>query len=504
MGIGKKIAVQAVRLGRLGVAVQAQRQAKREYVPVLEKGEFDQISKAQSDVFTVGFASQIITPPDMATHTYYIAGYKSNNPAAGVLDDLTCSAMWIDDNSGRGGNVFVSVDCVGFVRADVQAMKAELADFMRQTGCRGVEILCTHNHAGIDTMGIWGPIALKNLVGKGKLGERMDGKDPKFMRLVSGGIRTATAAAYANRKEGKLYLGRKDAPEELQNDKRLPFVFSRTVTRLRFVPNDGGRQLYCINFAAHSESLQGCNSLVSADFPGHMRKLVQERAGVDVMYFVGAIGGMITTHEMEKNNIASMKRCGKMLADTILSMEEANETCLEPKINILRQQFYLPADNPVLMLGGKLGLMNAKSYPTGKGALKQSLLTELSYIQLGELQMLLIPGEIFPELVYGGYLNERESASGLGAQANPRPMVTIANDPDLLIFGLANDEIGYIIPPNDFMLNPDLPYVEQVRDRLDRRHYEETNSIGPETASIIADVFEDMMRTVQESNRKEA
>ena len=46
------------------------------------------------------------------------------------------------------------------------------------------------------------------------------------------------------------------------------------------------------------------------------------------------------------------------------------------------------------------------------------------------------------------------------------------------------------------MLNEDTPYLDKAIDRFGRRHYEETNSMGPETAHIIAENFRTLMATV--------
>jgi hypothetical protein len=123
----------------------------------------------------------------------------------------------------------------------------------------------------------------------------------------------------------------------------------------------------------------------------------------------------------------------------------------------------------------------------------------MTYCEIGDLHMLLLPCELFPELAYGGYLDEDESATGLGAEVNPKTLLEIAGDDSIVIFGLANDEVGYVVPPNDFLLNPDTPYFERVHDRHGRNHYEETNSLGPNTAQRIADVFESMIKTVRET-----
>ena len=55
------------------------------------------------------------------------------------------------------------------------------------------------------------------------------------------------------------------------------------------------------------------------------------------------------------------------------------------------------------------------------------------------------------------------------------------------------------MPPNDFFLNEKSPYVDNGRDRNGRRHYEETNSMGPNTASAIADTVVEIIDAVKKS-----
>jgi len=126
-----------------------------------------------------------------------------------------------------------------------------------------------------------------------------------------------------------------------------------------------------------------------------------------------------------------------------------------------------------------------------------SVKTEMTYIQIGDLNMLLLPSEIFPELCYGGYLPAEETAECKSPDINPEPLVKIAGDDNLLIFGVANDFTGYVVPPNDYLLHPEVPFVTDTKDRLGRNHYEETNSLGPATAQTIADTFREIMETVK-------
>ena len=40
-------------------------------------------------------------------------------------------------------------------------------------------------------------------------------------------------------------------------------------------------------------------------------------------------------------------------------------------------------------------------------------------------------------------------------------------------------------------------HIENGRDKHDRRHYEETNSMGPKTAQVIADAVEEIIKSVK-------
>lgn len=446
-------------------------------------------SRAKGECFSLGYAKEEILPADIDKKKYYIAGYGENKPAKGVLDAPQTHAVWIDDLSGKGGMVIVSVDAVGILRNDVNRLRARLKDFAMLSGCRSINIVTTHNHAGIDTMGIWGPLPLS-------------GKNPKYMELVFSQTEKAVRRAYAERKSGKLYMGRIEVPD-MQEDIRTPVVYSKTLTRLRFVPEDGTKETYIINFASHSESLQGCNELVSADFPCYLRRRILEKSGAETLYCVGAIGGMISMDIPNEKEIRdsgndfseSTKNIGYKLADYALSIKEDDEILLKPKIGSITREVYFKAENTILLAAAKIGLLDATEYrmPDGSGLVLKS---EISYFEIDSLKILMLPCEIFPELVYGGYLPAEESATGYGDEINPVPLKEIIGD-DVMIIGLANDELGYVLPPNDFILHEYAPYLENGRDIHDRRHYEETNSLGPDTAKIIAETVSEIVSAVE-------
>jgi hypothetical protein len=88
-----------------------------------------------------------------------------------------------------------------------------------------------------------------------------------------------------------------------------------------------------------------------------------------------------------------------------------------------------------------------------------------------------VPGEIYPELVNGG-ITRYPGADYPDAPFEPaiRPHLKSRFQ---FIFGLANDELGYIIPKAEFDDQP--PWL------LNREHrwYGEINSAGPDIAGAV-------------------
>lgn len=459
-------------------------------VKPLKKCKVDFLKEGSGDKYTVGYGKCVMLPDDIDNKKYYIAGYGENNPAKGVIDPQYAHAVWIDDNTGRGGVLFISLDIVGLLNKDVERIRNLLTDFTAKTGCRSINICSTHNHAGIDTMGIWGRLPFS-------------GKNPAFMDILFSSTVKACQDAYDSRKDGELFLGTVQVPD-MQEDIRTPIVYSKTLTRFRFVPSDGENEIWLLNFASHSESLQGCNHLVSADFPCYLRERIKDKSGADVVYTVGAIGGMISMDipdedklRREHRLLESTRNIGYKLADYAISI--SNDTRLEAKVNFARKEFYIPADNTILTLACYIGLLEADKYADASLPKCLCLKSEISYFEIGGKKLLLLPCEIFPELVYGGFLGADESATGKGAEANPETLTQIAEDDEILVLGLANDELGYVVPPNDFILHPTAPYLENGKDKHGRRHYEETNSMGPETAFVIAENVKAIMEAIKES-----
>ena len=417
-----------------------------------------------------GFAMREVMPDSLDSAFYVIAGHGPGRKAEGVHDPLTVRAMWI--GTGGGGVAHVCADFIGLTNTEVNGIRKSLDVFIKVTNCAAVNISCTHTHGSFDTVGYWGRLPLT-------------GKVPEYMEKITRSIHDAVVEAYLNRKDGVLSVGTAHVPGA-QHQRRKPEVFHDTLTRIRFTPDDGSAETWLLNFAAHPNTLGGGNRLISADYPYYLRETIAKSSDANVLFGIGAIGA-VDPGEYDDNNWERTRMQGEALAEAALSIDNDRE--LEPVIRSIAQPFYYPVDNPVLNFLAMLGVMSSAKFACEKGDLKMALRSEMSYLTLGDLHILMLPGEEFPPLAYGGYRDANHSATGKGPEANPKPLVEIAGDDDLLIFGVTNDMAGYVVPPNEFILNPTKPYLDTATDKFGDRHYHETNSLGESAAFTIAEEF---------------
>lgn len=446
----------------------------------------EKFSSVQGKKWTCGFGKAAYTTGDYKTKTYYIAGYDSNNPVKGVLDDLYARAVFLDDNRDNGGVIFCALDCVGMSRKDINAIRKLVLESGRLGKIKSINISSTHTHAGIDTQGLWGEKIYKS------------GKDEMFMTNLKIKAAQAIIEAYESRKDGRFFIGCSPV-EDMQADVRTPVTYDKNLTRLRFSPDDKSGDVYIVNFASHAELL-GTTSFVSADFPAYLIKEIEETIPrSNAIFFNGAIGGMISAKEIKKvyrDSIdceAYMKGFGKQLGKFTLSIEK--ETELKPIINIKSKGITIPGDNTVLILARYLNVLNNDIGRTEKRS-KVCIYSEVAYMELGDKDVaaFLIPGELFPELYNGEFLTETDSANHKKSSYQ-KVLSDMTDCKHKFVIGLCNDELGYILAENDFLLNDTLPYINKATDDMGREHYEETNSTGPETGKIILDETEILIKS---------
>lgn len=148
----------------------------------------------------------------------------------------------------------------------------------------------------------------------------------------------------------------------------------------------------------------------------------------------------------------------------------AEEITLEPVFNTVFKEIHIKVTNPVIKLAGKLNLAsNEVLYDLDS----YYIVSEIGYMELGnKVKLVLMPGEVFPDMQRGGgMLTAEKSYSG---EDFAYPCIEELFGENTIVFGLANDAIGYIVPDNDYILCFDF-----------ENHYHELFSAGKNTASFL-------------------
>ncbi len=436
-------------------------------------------AKEPAPCWNIGFARRQIKLPENRPEPLYISGYNSAREITGVLDLCEARAVWLD--AGGGGVLLIGVDCIALDSGTVDAIRAAIGDI---PGCIAINVYATHTHAGPDTLGLWGPVGV-------------DGKNSGYMENLITAAAEAGREAAVSARQGRLFFGYA-VTEDMFRDSRSPIVYDPNLYQLRFEADDGSAGTRVYFYGAHAESLRGDNRLVSRDFPGRLCDGMAALTGDNTMFCSSPAGGLIMTRgfvsDTSRQAVQNLEITSNKLIEYAKSITPEDERELKPALRFGRTTFTVPLDNPVFALYKLLGILHNKAIKADS-ATGHGVETELAVLMLDDLAVTLIPGEIFPELVLGGETGQMNPRG-----VNPLPLVQIAKEygiDQMIAVGLCNDELGYIVPPSDFLVNPYAPYIERIEDTLGEDHYEETNSVGPACAQCIADALEAVLKSLQ-------
>ncbi|MCI7334667.1 MAG: hypothetical protein MSH34_07085, partial [Oscillospiraceae bacterium] len=278
-----------------------------------------------------------------------------------------------------------------------------------------------------------------------------------------------------------LYYGSVDVSEYIY-DKRDPKAFDPEIHRLRFVPDDESEnELWICEGGIHAVGAGISSSRICSDYPYYLRETVKAQTGADVVYVQGAelavtadYGNVEYDDSVPGDKVRAM---GKKLAERIISIN--NDYPLQPVLNIAMRNVYVKATNEILKLAAREGLISTTIARKGSD---YYVVTELGYMELGNrLGVVIVPGEISPELLWGGVIEKEKTWTG--KSWDYEPFEKTAGIEKLLCFGLANDQIGYILPDNDY--------------RSMFTENEEINAVSSEAASTVAKAFEALIREVK-------
>jgi len=446
------------------------------------------------------------------TNRIWIAGFGPNRPAEGRHDELWVRALVLQTEETRVA--LVSLDLIGYYQnAGFYGVDHALKQLRPGLKFDAVIVSSTHNHEGPDTIGLWGP----------KLG--VDGKYPDYLRFVDRQIARALEQAAEKRKmaEVRVRLGAIREPElralQVRTSHRPPNFFDEELRVMQLIAASGRREgkalATLIQWNTHPESMESRNRILTSDFPHFVREAVEKKYGGTAIYFSGDLGaaeiiGDAPMPGKEFEQIGDRKfpldpkthrppvsfertqAIGEVVANAVFQALERGEELPVDEIRVRSLKISSPLHNPAYLALQKAGTL----------AVGEAVTTTLYHVSLldrhpdarisSPAEFITLPGEVFPELIYGVATFHRTDCPAAHTGRPYEPAVwPLLKARYKFILGLTPDEIGYVVPQYDFVPLPPLDWVpgKQAPDACAAQgvpsHYHETNSVSWEMAPAV-------------------
>ncbi len=446
---------------------------------------------AAAPTLSVGFADEDVSPTVGGKTPVYMAGFGTNRVATKVHDPIMARAVVLSDGSKK--IALVCVDVVGLFLPTVERVRAKVKGFDH------VMVSSTHNHEGPDTLGLWGK---SNFV---------SGVDKEYLTAVVDGCAKAIAAADKKLAPATAKIGTAAGPDVLR-DSRQPEVKHDEIVTIQFDAADGKGIAplgLLVQWNSHPELLGEKNTEVSADHVGYTVTHLQAKYKCPVAYFTGTVGGLMTNLglplkddkgvELKDGTFEKTEKYGVEVGKLAEKAVAAGQPATLVPFTVRTRALLVPVDNTLYKLAWGAGVLDRTMYvwdgnPTPKEFVPAKdpgktigIKTEVGLLTLGELDVACIPGEIYPELV----LDKIQDPADKGADFPDAPKEP-AIYPHMtgkykMLVGLANDEIGYVIPKRQWDEKPPFCY------KRTKAQYGEINSLGPETAPLLCEVFQRLL-----------
>ena len=369
--------------------------------------------------FRAGIAIRTVTPDPLLPVS---GGMGPSNPVTNKLGDLTVRALVLE--SGETKVAICSADFLGFPSALGDKIRAKITSIPKAN----ILIGATHTHSAPDCYGF------------------PDGKggfacDLKYLDFVCQRMADAIQEAVGNLRPATLKIATGAAKGKIAYNYYAPDLYDPRCHVIQLVGSDEKPFATLVNYAVHPEVLGSSAGVASPDLIGPLYERITAQGGGVGIFMNSAQGGMVTADCRGPNgrDIQSWSECeriGSLLADEALRIVGPAPAQREPKLYCQARTLSFPVDSPQLRQVMELSPLGYKAARPGR------VETQLNLINLGNAQILTIPGEALPNIGY--YLKRK-----------------MKGDHNLL-FGLTNDAFGYILTKEDWNSFRRYDYVSRV------------------------------------------
>ena len=297
--------------------------------------------------------------------------------------------------------------------------------------------------------------------------------DLRYMDRVANQVAEAINEAVDKLQPASIKIASGDVHGQVAYNYYAPDLYDRRAGVIQAVSPSGQVLATLVNYAIHPEVLGPDQGIVSPDLVGPLCDRIEATAGGMALFMNSAQGGMVTADNRDlehpkdalraywhdRQTWEECLRIGHTLADESLRIVKDAPLEKEPGLFCTAMPVQFPIESPMFQA---YLLASPLNYPKTAPAVAT---TRLNLINLGDAQILTIPGEGLPNI--GFYLKRK-----MHGRHN-------------LLFGLTNDAFGYILTKVDFESFPRYEYISRT-------------SLGEKTGEIL---IEKSLELIEKSPR---
>lgn len=375
-----------------------------------------------------GIATRIVTPEPLLPVS---GGVGIPEPAKTKMGELEVRALVLERDDTRVA--IVSMPYLGFPGVLCDRVRERVDDIP----AANILIGSTHTHSAPDMY------AFANEQGETRA-------DLDYIDRVCTDAAEAITEALQSVQSAGVKIATGKAAERIAYNYYAPNLYDRRCHVMQFVAEDGAPIATLVNYAIHPEVIGDSQGILSPDLVGPLYERIAAQGGGMGIFMNGAQGGMVTAdcRGEDGKDVQTWEECqriGNLLADEALRIVADAPVLKDPELYCAAKTVSIPIESEMMLAIVKNSPLG---YPVSDADMAD---TQVNLVNLGNAQILTIPGEALPNIGY--YLK--------------RNMFGEHN----FLFGLTNDAFGYILTPEDF-------------NSFDRYEYVSRTSLGEMTGEI--------------------
>jgi hypothetical protein len=380
--------------------------------------------------FEAGAAVRSITPATLLPIT---GGMGTPVQAKSKQGELTARAVVF--RSGSETVAVVGLDLLGFPGVLGDRARALVPRLKKDQIIIGV----THTHSAPDTY------AFPD--GKGGHTGSLE-----YMQFVSEQVAAAVNDALDHMRPAELRVATGEVKGRVAYNYYAPDLYDRRAGVIQARGTDGKTIATLVNYAIHPEVMGSEQAIMSPDMAGPFYQEIEKAVGGVAIYMNSAQGGMVTADNRnldqaprdaqraywnDSRSWAECVRIGGLLASESLRIIGPAAWQQNPAVRNSSMEARFPVETPEMWA---VVTLSPLKYPSR--ASDKTVATQINLVNLGNAQILTIPGEALPNI--GFYLKRK-----MKGEHN-------------LLFGLTNDAFGYILTKVDYNSFPSYRYISRT------------------------------------------